>query len=112
MGVVRHRGNGWWQGICQHLKMLAKSGLGSCHGVQCWKEKSGKKLLDKMEVPWSKNKGRKSGVMRALERLKIVVTWKAIKTSVSAQAVSVVGVGGGSGEEVIKIRRSRNCRAK
>lgn len=92
--------------------MLAKSGLGSCHGIQCWKEKSGKKLLDKMEVPWSKNKGRKSGVMRALERLKIVVTWKAIKTSVSAQAVSMVGVGGGSGEEVIKIRRSRNCRAK
>lgn len=55
--------------VAGNLKMLAKSGLGFCHGVQCWKEKTGKKLLDKMEVPWSKNKGRKSGVMRALERL-------------------------------------------
>lgn len=47
------------------------------HRVQCWKEKPGKEFLDRMEVPWSKNKGRKSGVMRALERLP-VVTWKVI----------------------------------
>lgn len=55
--------------------MLAKSGLDSRHGVPCWKEKPGKELLDRMEVPRSKIKGRKSGVMRALERL-TVVPWK------------------------------------
>lgn len=36
-----------------------------------------------MEVLWSKNKGRRCGATRALERLKIVVTWKVMKTSVS-----------------------------
>lgn len=55
--------------------MLAKSGLDSRHVVPCWKEKPGKELLDRMEVPRSKIKGRKSGVMRALERL-TVVPWK------------------------------------
>lgn len=63
--------------VTRNLKVLAKSGLVSCHRVQCWKEKPGKELLDRMEVPWSKNKGTKSGVMRALERLP-VVTWKVI----------------------------------
>lgn len=43
-------------------------------GKKPWEE-----LLDKMEVPWSKNKGRRSRVMRALERLKIVSTQKDIR---------------------------------
>lgn len=65
--------------MAKNLKMLAESGLGCHHAIQGWKKKPWEELLDKMEVPWSKNKGRRSGVMRALERLKIVITQKDIR---------------------------------
>lgn len=59
--------------MAKNLKMLVESGLGPYHGLQGWKEKPREELLDEMEVPWSQNKGRRSGIMRALERLKTVV---------------------------------------
>lgn len=61
-------------------------------GIQGWEERPGEELLHKMEVLLSKNKGRRSGVMRALERSKIVVIWKDIRQLFQLMPVSRVGV--------------------
>lgn len=69
----------WEWVVARNVKMLAKSGLDFCHEAQDWEEKPGEKVLYGMEVPWSKNKGSRIGVMRALMRLKVVVTCKDIR---------------------------------
>lgn len=61
-------------------------------GIQGLAERPGEELLHKMEMLLSKNKGRRSGVMRVLERLKIVVIWKDIRQLFQLMPVSRVGV--------------------